>query len=430
MISLLFTKSLLLELEAMTDALDKANADIPQAKTITIFQCWSLPRKDAWIDTCAPCTEQPAKGSISTKAWFDKRQPDSLVSPKLAGALLAMDSHVEYIGIRYYVADHTVGISYLHIAKDLRYDIVISSGCSTKLSPTSAPAPSLPEYAEWQFVTKDGHHTEVSNIMEQNLLEPGAQTSSSPSSAMSVSLSDEKTIPCYATHHPAQVLELASRNGYLVTTQQDLKMFTFLLRLSCPHCQDASSQVRKSQLKIDSTTAKSDTELENMSSRDTVHSLDTSDQYQTDWDQASWSTVTSGEVLGATRGQNPTLQISQEQKPGHLNWLEIDVNSEYTETFSSSGFSSTESRFEGPDLCCSKIRDEDSSETTDQERDSLTEEINVIKPLNSSSSECCESSSEFLDHPGHVMWEWDLGRERWRRRGGHSEEDWYPDNFA
>ncbi|KAF7545442.1 hypothetical protein G7Z17_g9168 [Cylindrodendrum hubeiense] len=38
--------------------------------------------------------------------------------------------------------------------------------------------------------------------------------------------------------------------------------------------------------------------------------------------------------------------------------------------------------------------------------------------------------SEFEDDPGHKVWEWDLERQRWRKRGGTTEADWFPDFFA
>lgn len=38
--------------------------------------------------------------------------------------------------------------------------------------------------------------------------------------------------------------------------------------------------------------------------------------------------------------------------------------------------------------------------------------------------------TDFKDHPGHKVWEWDKERLRWRRRGGTTEADLFPDFFA
>ncbi|KAH7175902.1 hypothetical protein EDB81DRAFT_939993 [Dactylonectria macrodidyma] len=37
---------------------------------------------------------------------------------------------------------------------------------------------------------------------------------------------------------------------------------------------------------------------------------------------------------------------------------------------------------------------------------------------------------EFESHPAHREWEWDVVRERWRRRGGSAASDWFPLSFA
>ncbi|KAH7157825.1 hypothetical protein B0J13DRAFT_181824 [Dactylonectria estremocensis] len=37
---------------------------------------------------------------------------------------------------------------------------------------------------------------------------------------------------------------------------------------------------------------------------------------------------------------------------------------------------------------------------------------------------------DFDSHPGHKEWEWDVVRERWRRRGGTTATDWFPHSFA
>ena len=329
--------------------------------------------------------------------------------------LLATESQTECIGIEYYFADHTMGVSYLHIADGLRYDIVISS----KSPPQLLSAPTHSEYSGWFYVSSSGHPTEAQSVLRRD--QGAIDTRKESSQAISTtSLSDEKAIPCYATYNPTQLLELASHNGFLIRNQQNLRTFAILLHLSCPRCRQGG-QLHNSRLQISDVPIKSIPQLELNPSRSATGSLDISDVGQKDWDEVSWSTATSGERHNGLAARELTSQQSRQPKPEFSSWLEIDRESQYTDNFSSTEFLLSES---------STHFDESSSEFTNEQEDLLDGEKMELRVLNDSFSEHDPSSSDFLDHPGHTMWEWDSGAQRWRRKGGDGEENWYPDNFA
>ena len=62
--------------------------------------------------------------------------------------------------------------------------------------------------------------------------------------------------------------------------------------------------------------------------------------------------------------------------------------------------------------------------------DSFKREKEEIQALSDSFVEQSSSISEFENHPGHKVWEWDVARQRWHKKGGTTDTDWFPEKFA
>ncbi|CAM1501995.1 Fc.00g039790.m01.CDS01 [Cosmosporella sp. VM-42] len=395
---------------------------MPQWRRIAVIQSWPLSKaKDAWIDDSPPPINHPPETIVRVKAWIDMRQDRSLMSDKLAAKLLGDRNQVNCIGIRYYhVIDKTIGMRRLKIVHGLECDAIFCDNSSADC------APELPfqRWNSWTMTSDNGSSSEPLNSAAdgQSSIED-CDNETQPWTSRAPPSNVEETPGGYS-YQQSELLSIAASHGFLVMNPSSLGALASLLSLSHQGSTDNSLQGN-----VESPVLRDwvpDTIQENKPLPSVQTSVSTSSNSDSDHmgsDQESWSTYSSQYTLCSIHPQDTTpvkpIEVSR-QIPRSEN-LEYEyrslgiMSSVDTDSFSANGGTSTYVVSEN---------------LFGENEDSLEREKKDIQAMSDSFFESPSSLNEFENHPGHKIWEWDIARQQWHKKGGTTEADWFPERFA
>lgn len=394
-----------------------------QWSRIIITKCWPVHQAgDTWIDEPPPPCETPSKRLVRIKAWFDERRGQSLISQKVAGRLLPKGSQVKYIGIRYsHVIDRTVGTSRLRIVGGLQWDAVIyeSSESSSQLA--------IQQCSTW--VTVRQNNSELDTTKSSNQSESSATSWSTASEYLTShtlpSSSEINQLSSSTISQASDILTLAGSHGFLITNPSSLEAFTSLLLLAQSD-KNASNNRERSQPNNPDTRPNSQVK-ENSSAWSSIDAPRTPDLGLSEWETVSCSTGTMKESQDEAVTQ-PAASTWDNQKAKELPPLyQAGSSCLVSAKFASSNPSTSDWIQVGTSKSNSP---KEQREVETSEREECMRSQGEIETLSDPLSTQHSSLTDFNTHPGHKVWEWDVERQRWRKKGGTTEADYFPEVFS
>ncbi|KAF7553725.1 hypothetical protein G7046_g7022 [Stylonectria norvegica] len=383
---------------------------MPECCTICIQQSWPVfKHKAAWASDNPPGVNKRLKTSVYVKAWFDKHQGAGLVSKDFAGELLggSVTSVARYIGIQWFV----VGNKQAVVTTDLQ--VIQGLGCKivlhTEFSEDGSAGLGLQSWALWTSWEEHGSQRGLIDSKDNNQVPITTGWSrSSRCENMDKSFLDDIS--------QSEILSIAAEHGLLLLDPRSIEVFASFLVRSRRY-----STLKTERNYISGDMTPSPTASTGISVEEYADSNASSPRYPGEahfwYEQTPSSTATSRD-FPFTPDSTPTKPceatkaiLSQRQTDALLQsnpQHSFDSDSTTSELFASTAPPNSA----WDDESHLPIKVEDILQSSDR---------NVTRN---------HSPSEFEQHPGHKVWEWDPHALRWHKRGGDPNGDYFPEAFA
>ncbi|KPM37393.1 hypothetical protein AK830_g9176 [Neonectria ditissima] len=397
----------------------QAAGEMQESTLILVTDSWPLSSANAARgNEPHPLTQHPPKASIQAKARFDAAQ--NLISDKVAFRLLdsldpGSSPYVQFIAIRWRgcVSDQTLEETHLKVVPNMECNSILLRA-------------SLSDYPEGKFsqqwlclTTLNPLGTGFDSISSksEHEHEPGTQSDNDASAFRITGLDQDPTryeeLPTlskdeenYTSQDFRQFTSDAARHGFHFMNMETIEALAPLWTQTEPDFQ--LTYLTSSALGRDSDEIR-------VPYSDGYVWGSTADAYgQSDQE---WSTGTSQTLCAAFPERLLTCdstQASSELSFGTFNngdWPPIYELSMEDVSLGASTLASGSSGDPASDQTIPPYQDQN--------------EDFAYSPTFSQ-----DQPNEFDSHPGHKVWEWVPERQRWRRRGGTKEADWFPDFFA
>ncbi|KAH7019432.1 hypothetical protein EDB80DRAFT_700834 [Ilyonectria destructans] len=379
---------------------------MPDTRVISVTQSWPLPYDDGVGGGDPPLVQHQDGTSIQARARFDEKQENNCISDSFAKLLLNGLKLGSAMGIRWRGSktDQTLETTYLKIIPKMECDLIIfrtsfSDYMDRKLTQ---------EWLRWTTLNPFGCMPDLFSPKVNEEVTSNGHKDRHQCDNSSVLLKDVQESSPWDARQLSHIQSTAASHGvHFMNTEtiEDLApLFPQLISGSWPR-QDPTHTL---QGEVD----ENSTSSSNSSAWESATDVSGSGE--------EWSTGTSQRTLCLTPPERLVSlkppQFSLESAPA---------------TWDTRGVSNTQGVFAESDLrsrttLANGPSDSQPFDKADYpERDQNEQDLNKPRVMFDQSQ-----LTDFKDHPGHKVWEWDMERERWRRRGGTTEADLFPDFFA
>ncbi|KAL6409684.1 hypothetical protein AUP68_06072 [Ilyonectria robusta] len=379
---------------------------MPETRVISVTQSWSLPYDDGVGGGDAPPVQHQHEPSIQARARFDEKQENNCISDSFATVLLNGLTLGSAMGIRWRGSktDQTLETTYLKIIPKMECNLIIfrtpfSDYLDKKLAQerlrwtTLNPFGCMPDLFNHKVnkeVTsnddRDCHQCDNSSILSKDVQE------ATPWDARQLSY-----IQSTAASHGVHFMN--------TETIQDLApLFPQLISGSWPS-QDPTHTV---QGEVD----ESSTSSSNSSAWESATDVSGSGE--------EWSPDTSQRTLCL-----PAPERLVSLKPPQFSAQSAPTTLDTRRVSTTRGVLAESGPRAQTALANGSSPSQPFGKAGHFERDQNEQALDKPRAMFDQSQ-----LADFKDHPGHKVWEWDKERLRWRRRGGTTEADLFPDFFA
>ncbi|KAF4978666.1 hypothetical protein FZEAL_4984 [Fusarium zealandicum] len=354
---------------------------------IHLIDVWPLSEGDGnW--KCNAKSHYKPSNPLRAKACFQRQEDNGVISSKIIEGLLGPQRHrysdcPPFVGISWSVSSshHKLEVSHLQVVSGLKHDLIITNGCgqwSSLHQPRQSPSP-------LSFINSE---------FDKSIRGEPANDKMAEDSPEDIHIKDR-----LADH--GYVRSLAASMGIILANPQSVDSFASLLR-QIQHKTADSGMIADASILQPGSSAPSltsgRTESSASASNSSIHGSRLDEcGINYDWCMAS------SRKIPFVPFQEYRFSYSPEhvsaQHPGAL-----ELESQITPTISPGGSRTSLER-------------EDDTVMEDEEEECVPEQ---------------SQPSDFMMHPGHKIWVWDIQRQRWRRRGrsGLEETDWFPESLA